>query len=158
MTLMCARYSHIPPQIDPKNAVHTNNELAQFLRNRELSCREWIHRPFLFYILHQSPEDEHYGRAMPLAQRCLELCVEHLFRTYGHNRHHGTWYIARSCVTKALVLLAAAKSGRIPLPPGWKEALEIARWTINRWSGEAPDLEWAQRILEDILGEVEKHV
>ncbi|KAH7221669.1 hypothetical protein BKA60DRAFT_595530 [Fusarium oxysporum] len=66
-------YSHIPPQIDPKNAVHTNNELAQFLRNRELSCREWIHRPFLFYILHQSPEDEHYGRAMPLAQRCLEF-------------------------------------------------------------------------------------
>ncbi|KAF5592118.1 heterokaryon incompatibility protein [Fusarium pseudocircinatum] len=84
-------YSHIPPQIDPKNAVHANNELAQFLKNRELSCREWIHRPFLFYILHKSPEDEHYGRAIPLAQRCLELCAEHLFRTYGHNRHHGTW-------------------------------------------------------------------
>ncbi|KAF5568270.1 heterokaryon incompatibility protein [Fusarium napiforme] len=66
-------YSHIPPQIDPKNAVHANNELAQFLKNRELSCREWIHRPFLFYILHRSPEDEHYSRAIPLAQRCLEL-------------------------------------------------------------------------------------
>ncbi|KAF5687273.1 oleate-activated transcription factor 1 [Fusarium circinatum] len=88
-------YSHIPPQIDPKNAVHANNELAQFLKNREISCREWIHRPFLFYVLHKSPEDEHYGRAIPLAQRCLELCVEHLFRTYGHNRHHGTWYIAQ---------------------------------------------------------------
>ncbi|KAF4437259.1 heterokaryon incompatibility [Fusarium acutatum] len=149
-------YSHIPPQIDPKNAVHANNELAQFLKNRELSCREWIHRPFLYYILHQSPEDEHYGRAIPLAQRCLKSCVEHLFRTYGHNRHHGTWYIARSCVTKALILLAAAKSGRIPLPSGWKEALEIARWTVNRWSGEAPDLEWAKRIMEDLLGEVEK--
>ncbi|KAG5766325.1 hypothetical protein H9Q72_005628 [Fusarium xylarioides] len=151
-------YSHIPPQIDPKNAVHANNELAQFLKNRELSCREWIHRPFLFYILHQPPEDEHYSRAIPLAQRCLESCVEHLFRTYGHNRHHGTWYIARSCVTKALILLAAAKSGRISLPSGWKEALEIARWTVNRWSGEAPDLQWAQRMLEDILGEVENHV
>ncbi|VTT55487.1 unnamed protein product [Fusarium fujikuroi] len=138
--------------------IHANNELAQFLKNRELSCREWIHRPFLFYVLHQSPEDEHYGRAIPLAQRCLELCVEHLFRTYGHNRHHGTWYIARSCVTKALILLAAAKSGRITLPPGWKEALEIARWTVNRWSSEAPDLEWAQRILETIVGEVEKNV
>ncbi|KAI1038699.1 hypothetical protein LB503_007758 [Fusarium chuoi] len=140
------------------NAVHANNELAQFLKNREISCREWIHRPFLFYVLHQSPEDEHYGRAIPLAQRCLELCVEHLFRTYGHNRHHGTWYIARSCVTKALILLAAAKSGRIPPPSGWKEALEIARWTVNRWPGEAPDLEWAQRILENIVGEAEKNV
>ncbi|KAF5966216.1 oleate-activated transcription factor 1 [Fusarium bulbicola] len=151
-------YSHIPPQIDPKNAVHTNNELAQFLKNRELSCREWIHRPFLFYVLHKSPEDEHYGRAIPLAQRCLELCVEHLFRTYGHNRHHGTWYISRSCVTKALILLAAAKSGRIPLPSGWKEALEIARWTLNRWSGEAQDLGWAQRMLDGIVGEVDKHL
>ncbi|KAF5677435.1 heterokaryon incompatibility protein [Fusarium denticulatum] len=68
-------YSHIPPQIDPKNTVHANNELAQFLKNRELSCREWIHRPFLFYIIHKSPEDEHYGRAIPLAQRCLELTL-----------------------------------------------------------------------------------
>ncbi|KAF5622962.1 heterokaryon incompatibility protein [Fusarium sp. NRRL 52700] len=68
-------YSHIPPQIDPKNAVHTNNELAQFLKNRELSCREWIHRPFLFYVLHQLPDDEHYVRAIPLAQRCLELTL-----------------------------------------------------------------------------------
>ncbi|KAF5251284.1 hypothetical protein FANTH_3576 [Fusarium anthophilum] len=68
-------HSHIPPQIDPKNVAHANNELAQFLKNRELSCREWIHRPFLFYVLHKSPEDEHYGRAIPLAQRCLELCT-----------------------------------------------------------------------------------
>lgn len=84
--------------------------------------------------------------------------MEHLFRTYGHNRHHGTWYIARSCMAKALILLAAAKSGRMPLPSGWKEALEIARWTVNRWSGEASDLEWAQRTLESIVGEVEKHM
>ncbi|KAF5543892.1 heterokaryon incompatibility protein [Fusarium mexicanum] len=141
-------YSHIPPQIDPKNAVHANNELAQFLKNRELSCREWIHRPFLFYVLHKSPEDEHYGRAIPLAQRCLELCVEHLFRTYGHNRHHGTWYIARSCVTKALILLAAAKSGRISLPSGWKEALETARWTQSEADRDQP---YRYRALESPL-------
>lgn len=61
-------------------------------------------------------------------------------------------------MTKALILLAAAKRGGILLPSGWKEALEIARWTVNRWSSEAPDLEWAQRILESIVGEVEKNV
>ncbi|KAJ4263517.1 hypothetical protein NW762_006336 [Fusarium torreyae] len=149
-------YSHIPPQIDPKNEDHANNELAQFVKNRAIAFREWIHRPFLFYILHQPPNDPHYEQAMPLAQKCLELCVKHLFRTYGHHRHHGTWYIARACVTRALILLACAKSCRIPMPRGWKDALEIARWTIHRWSAEAPDLQWAETVLKSILGSLDK--
>ncbi|KAM0549946.1 hypothetical protein ACHAPJ_009193 [Fusarium lateritium] len=149
-------YSHIPTQIDPKIEDHANNELAQFVKNRAIAFREWIHRPFLFYILHQPPNDPHYEQAMPLAQKCLELCVKHLFRTYGHHRHHGTWYVARACVTRAFILLACAKSYRIPMPRGWKDALEIARWTIHRWAAEAPDLQWAETVLESILGSLDK--
>ncbi|KAJ4320120.1 hypothetical protein N0V84_006007, partial [Fusarium piperis] len=91
-----------------------------------------------------------------LAGKCIEFCVKHLFRTFGHNRHHGTWCVARSYVTKALMLLAAAKSGKIPLPEGWKDALEIVRWTIHRWSAEAPDFQWTEHVLDSILKSVEK--
>ncbi|KAI8672282.1 Zn(2)-C6 fungal-type domain-containing protein [Fusarium sp. Ph1] len=147
-------HSHIPPQIDLKDDEMSNNELAQFVKNREISCREWIHRPLLFYVIHQNPSDPHYDEALPLAQKCLQLSVKHLFRIFGHNRHHGTWYIARSCITRALTLLAAAKSGRIPMPERWKDALEVARWTIHRWSTEAPDLQWAEHVLDNILRSV----
>ncbi|KAM5345649.1 hypothetical protein ACJ41O_011510 [Fusarium nematophilum] len=148
-------YSHIPPQIDPKDENLSNNELAQFVKNRALTAREWIHRPFLFYVIHQPPEDPYYESAMPLARRCLELCVKHLFRTYGHHRHHGTWYIGRACMTRSLVLLAAEKSGRVDMPEGWRDALEIARWTMRRWSGEAPDLHWALAVLDGVVRSVE---
>ncbi|RSL43296.1 hypothetical protein CEP53_011770 [Fusarium sp. AF-6] len=149
-------HSHIPPQIDLKDDEMSNNDLAQFVKNRELSCREWIHRPLLFYVIHQSPSDPHYDEALPLAQKCLQITVKHLLRTFGHNRHHGTWYVARSCMTRALTLLAAAKSGKLPLPEGWKEALEMARWTIHRWSTEAPDLQWAEQVLDNILRSIER--
>ncbi|KAL2687617.1 hypothetical protein Neosp_005179 [[Neocosmospora] mangrovei] len=149
-------HSHIPPQIGLKDNEMSNNELAHLVKNRGISCREWIHRPLLFYVIHQSPGDPHYDEALPLAQKCLEISVTHLFRTFGHNRHHGTWYVARCCITKALTLLAAAKCGRIPMPERWKEALEMARWTIHRWSTEAPDLQWAEHVLDNILRNVER--
>ncbi|KAF4449338.1 vegetative cell wall gp1 [Fusarium albosuccineum] len=148
-------FSHIPPQIDPKDEGLSNSELAQYARNRAIGCREWIHRPFLYYVIHQPPSAPYYEQAMPLARRCLELSVELLSRTYGHHRHHGTWYVGRACLTKALMFIAAEKSGKIQLPDGWKDALEIARWTLHRWSGEAPDLRWAEAILENVLSNVE---
>ncbi|KAF4442232.1 vegetative cell wall protein gp1 [Fusarium austroafricanum] len=149
-------YLHIPPEIDPRNVNHADNELAQLIKGREIGCREWIHRPFLFYVLHVTADDDDYHQAMPLAQKCLDLCVEHLSRTHGHHRHHGTWYVARACVTRALLLAISIRCGRIPRPTGWKYALENALRTINLWSAEAPDLARAFTVLESVLSGIEE--
>ncbi|CAH0058243.1 unnamed protein product [Clonostachys solani] len=143
-------YSHVPPQLNPQHEGHENSELGQFLAKRAISFREWIHRPFLYYIIHRPPSDPIYDQVMPLAQKCLELCVQQMIRTFGNHRHHGTWYVSRVCIARALLLLAAARSGKISLPEDWKEALEIARGTVRRWCGEATDLRWAEAIFDDI--------
>lgn len=72
------------------------------------------------------------------------------------HRHHGTWYVARTSMTRALLLLAAARSKKIEMPQNWSEAVDLALQTLQYWAKEAPDLEKAAsylRILMDNLGE-----
>ena len=103
----------------------------------------------MYYVIHQPPEDPYFPEALPRARKCVELCVEHMARTFSHHRHHGTWYIARASLTRALIILAAAKSGKIELPEGTVEALDEAHRTLERWSSEAPDLRLGLRVLEE---------
>ncbi|CAI4212826.1 unnamed protein product [Parascedosporium putredinis] len=110
-------YSHIPPP-SPARPPTTPNELAHFIHHRALACREWIHRPFLYYVLHRAPDDPYMALALPLARECLDMCVRGQFAAYAFRRHHGTWFVARTTAIRALLLLAAAKSGRITLPEG----------------------------------------
>lgn len=149
-----SRYSHIPSPIDPKRHEAAGDELTVYVKNRERAGREWIHRPLLYHVLHNSPGDPNYDLAMPAAQRCLELCVEHLFSSIGHHRHHGTWYIARTCVTRVLLLVAAARSCKFSMPQGWKDAIEIALRILSRWAAEAPDLRWAEEVLSCVVGNI----
>ncbi|KAJ2902733.1 hypothetical protein MKZ38_000159 [Zalerion maritima] len=146
--------SHIPPQISLDNDKLSNDELAHYVYNRALTCREWIHRPFLYYIIHQPAEDSNFAQALPLARKCLELCVEHLFRSAAHHRHHGTWYIARSSMSRALLLLGASRSAKIQLPESSRDAVDKARCTLELWCEEAPDLQWALEVLNNIYAQV----
>ncbi|KAH6892564.1 vegetative cell wall protein gp1 [Thelonectria olida] len=143
--------SHIPPQINLGQSERVNNELAYLVHGRAISCREWIHRPFLYYVIHQPLDDPFISQAMPLAEKCLELCVECQFRVQRFHRHHGSWYIARTSVTRALLLLAAARSKKIKLPDRWREALESATKTVEYWAAEAPDLKRAAEVLNHLM-------
>ncbi|KZL84807.1 vegetative cell wall protein gp1 [Colletotrichum incanum] len=146
---------HIPSQINWQNRELSNNELVHFIQNRATSCREWIHRPFIYYVVHQPPDDPWIPRVMPLAEKCLELSVELLLDANPHHRHHGTWFMARAAMTRALLVLAAVKSGRFHrLPERWKQAVDTATWALQRWYGEAPDLRRAASVLEDLVGQV----
>lgn len=121
------------------------------MHNRALACKEWIHRPFLYYVLHKAPEDPDLPLALPLAERCIELCIEHQLRCFPHHRHHGTWLVARTSLSRALLILAAMKSGKVTIPDMAREALEHARWTVSLWSAEAPDLKWGLAVLDDLM-------
>ncbi|KEZ45571.1 hypothetical protein SAPIO_CDS1908 [Scedosporium apiospermum] len=82
--------SHIPPPISSNVIEHPPNEFAHFIRNRALACREWIHRPFLYYAIHQPPDDPYIPHILPLVEKCLEVCIQGQFEAYAFRRHHGT--------------------------------------------------------------------
>ncbi|KAF4936621.1 1-aminocyclopropane-1-carboxylate oxidase [Colletotrichum fructicola] len=145
---------HIPSQINWQNREHSSNELVHYIQNRAESCREWIHRPFVYYVIHQPPEDPWIPRVLPLAEKGLEIAVELLLDANPHHRHHGTWFMARAAMTRALLVLAAVKSGRFRLPDRWKHAVDSATWALQRWYGEAPDLRKAASVLEELMGQI----
>ncbi|KAF2658597.1 hypothetical protein K491DRAFT_592537 [Lophiostoma macrostomum CBS 122681] len=139
--------SHVPPPIDQEVSDH---ELAHFINIRSVSCREWIHRPFLYYAIHQSRDDPYMEQALPLAERCLQCCVSLIFQSPKH-RQHGTWYVCRLSFSRALLLVAAVRSGRFSLPHGWEEAMQIARDILHSYKGEAADLQEASNLLEMLI-------
>ncbi|TDZ34854.1 hypothetical protein C8035_v010256 [Colletotrichum spinosum] len=145
---------HIPSQINWQNRERSGNELVHYIQNRAESCREWIHRPFVYYVAHQPPDDPWIPRVKPLAQKCLDLSVELLLEANPHHRHHGTWFMARAAMARALLVLAAVKSGRFRLPDRWRQAVDSATWALQRWYGEAPDLRRAASVLENLVGQI----
>ncbi|KAI1385482.1 vegetative cell wall protein gp1 [Hypoxylon trugodes] len=146
--------SHIPPPIDMDNWEVANNELAHYVRNRMLSSREWIRRPLVYYLIHQPPDDPYASRVRPLADTCLNLCVDLLLQVDYHHRHHGSWFVARTSTARAFILLAAARNGRISMPLRWKEAVSVARNILQYWSSEAPDLQRAAVVLDNIAADI----
>ncbi|KAL3478319.1 hypothetical protein BJX99DRAFT_107854 [Aspergillus californicus] len=147
-------YSHIPPQISIDQSEGPNNELAHYVRQRAIVYREWIHRPFLYYVIHQPIDDPFIAQATPLARKCLRLCVDTQLLIQPFHRHHGSWYVARNSMTRALLLLAAARSKKIEMPEGWEKALDHALQTLQYWAKEAPDLERAATLLQEMMGNV----
>lgn len=111
--------------------------------------REWIHRPFLYYAIHQPADDEFLDRVKPLAEACLRSGVESTLQSPLH-RQHGTWNVCRGAVVRTLMILAAVRSGRVELPERWREALDRGMEILRLWKAEAPDLEAAYGVLEKI--------
>lgn len=54
---------------------------------------------------------------------------------------------------RALIILAAARSGRLELPEGWRETVEAAGRMLRRWEGDAPDFGLAVEVLERVAME-----
>lgn len=151
---MIQRSAHIPPQINFDHDGGFNNELAQHVRVRAMACQEWIHRPFLYYAIHQPSDDPGLPQAVPLAEKCLDLCVQIQFIVEPFHRHHGTWFVARTSITRALLLLAGARSERLRMPERWKDAVRHAVQAVEYWAQEAPDLGRSLGVLRDLMGAI----
>ncbi|KAH8891500.1 vegetative cell wall protein gp1 [Thozetella sp. PMI_491] len=142
--------SHIPPQIDIANWEASTTELAHYVQHRAQAGREWIRRPFLYYMIHQPAGDPFLDRVRPLAEGCLGLCVKMMLDMVSHHRHHGTWYVIRTAAARAFIVLAAARSGRFQMPEGWMAAIDTAAKALERWAEEAPDFKQVAAILESL--------
>lgn len=145
------RCSHIPPRINLNQSEGFNSELAYFVQGRGISCREWIHRPFLYYAIHQPAEDPIMPQIMPLAQECLRLCVEWQSNVLPYHLHHGTWYQARSSATRALLLIAAFRSGTIEMPLNWKHTVQLALNCLQHWARDGSDIAQAADSVQSLF-------
>ncbi|KAM5457727.1 hypothetical protein McanCB49686_002712 [Microsporum canis] len=151
LLLLLHRRQHIPPQLRFDDFETPDNEFALLLKGRYFTCREWIHRPFLHYVLHRPPDDPYRPQAVPIAQAALQACSA-LIVTCVHNHRHGaTWSVVRRALTCAFLLLAAARQGFYAPLVDWTARVNNTIQYIAKWEREAVDLRWAKQVLEDIL-------
>ncbi|OTA91513.1 hypothetical protein M434DRAFT_397170 [Hypoxylon sp. CO27-5] len=147
------------------------NELSFFLQTRYLCVIEWLHRPFLYCLLHAQPSP---ARALnlpplvPLAQRNIDISCALIRLVAVHHRHGGIWGLTRRSFVCSLLLIAAARYNvrdrdlgtqvalsseqRIHLPSDWHKFVRMSINTIQRWETcGAKDLQWMGRILQGLV-------
>ncbi|PTU18051.1 hypothetical protein P175DRAFT_0534955 [Aspergillus ochraceoroseus IBT 24754] len=137
--------SNLPAQLRYEQEELQHRELPFFTSMRIMTARESLYRPFLYRVVHSLQAQP--AVVQDLASRCLDLC-----RTLTHHvaiqyRHHGSWLMARCAFRCGLSILAAARSGRIPVPPDWRECVEKAIATVRFWAKDASDLETLDKSL-----------
>lgn len=136
--------AHLPDALKFSDQEVPDTEYSLFLKTRYLTCWEWIHRPFLYLMLHQQdilPGDQEARVFLPLAKECLHTCAELITLVTKHHRHGGVWGLLRKCFGSALMLIAAAHSEALELQAQKVHALvQLTRDTIVRWNIDSKDL------------------
>lgn len=146
---------HLPYTFENESSHAPPDELHFLLRARSLELRERIWRPFLFRVIHAERRDAEEPRNLEYAARSLSLIFQYMDLLSIKHRHHGSWYGARQLFTKALLILAAAKSGKIPLPEDWISRIELVQVELEYWEVESPDLRMARLTLSQIFSDIE---
>lgn len=93
---------------------------------------------------------------MALAKAGLQISVDMILSRFPRHkhRHHGTWYLCRYSASRALILLAAAKSSRVELPSQWRDAVDMAVAVLEAWSDEARDIKKAGEVVAAIAVQI----
>lgn len=121
------------------------------LHARLADFRERIYRPFLYLAIHLPRTDPAQDTLAPYVQRCVGACLSFLHRGTPRHRHHGTWYENRGMFLKTLLVVAAARSGKVRLPNDWLDGAGRCVAGLRFWEAEAPDLKEAREILGELL-------
>ncbi|KAL1979472.1 hypothetical protein VTN96DRAFT_5716 [Rasamsonia emersonii] len=131
-------------------------ELPFFLHCRIFYVQECLFRPFLFRVIH-SPVPQPPA-IQDFAQRCVEASYNNARCVTLQHRHHGSWFMGRAAFRCGLSLLAAAHSGKVEMPPDWRQCVETALVTTEFWGEEAVDLRKLGRIFRTIYERLSKNV
>ena len=83
-----------------------------------------------------------------------EACIARTIEGSKKHRHHGSWYHNRQMAMTSPLLIAAVKSGKISVPPVWRDGVLRTLAGLRYWGVEAPDAEEVRLILESMLGEL----
>ncbi|KAK5165204.1 uncharacterized protein LTR77_009302 [Saxophila tyrrhenica] len=147
-------WDHIPgspssaPQID-------TDELTYMLYLDYADLRERIWRPFLYIAVHGQVSEADQLIVMAGANKCLDTSFVMLEKALLKHRHHGCWQTIRCMITKALLVLAAAKSRRGEIRSDWRSVVRSFQAYLQYWETEAPDLGAARSALSTLVAEID---
>jgi hypothetical protein len=124
------------------------------VRGRTIDIKSWLYSPFLYYAIHNPPDDRYQKLIQPFVQKALEFLTSMIWSLKVRHRHHGTWYGVRNGTTAALSLIAAVKCGHIDVPDEWKDIVKAQIEALRYWEGETPDFGKARVVLQEMIDEL----
>ncbi|KAK7216348.1 hypothetical protein V2G26_004351 [Clonostachys chloroleuca] len=143
----------LPPELS-LDLPHERDGVCVFvLRGHLVNFYEALYWPFLMARLTASVSSPDLARAVDeLGKKGIEA---HIRRIYVNlpgfmHRHHGTWFMIRTCMRSAVILLGAAKL-KYPLPQCWGDAVWQVWRLVSEWEGEISDLREWNRFLKQSL-------
>ncbi|KAH8199777.1 hypothetical protein TruAng_006058 [Truncatella angustata] len=134
------------------------SECGGFLRQRYLTCKSVIYRPYLAWLLANGPHEVRGVSRDDIITRatvCLDACTSHILALTGfaHTVLVDTWICALSMATAMMILLATGRSVRqinhrydiMETGPHLRKVFQ--RWQENLGAPESPSVEQALRII-----------
>ncbi|PVH85798.1 hypothetical protein DL98DRAFT_37513 [Cadophora sp. DSE1049] len=128
-----------------------SEELTYLVGMRLLEIKLWLYRPFVFHAIHSFSADPHLPLIQPLIDKAMFNCSRFIEATAIKHRHHGTWMVLNAATMASLTIIAAANSGRLAVPEGWRHTVELQILTLKYWEQESPDMQKARILLQDML-------
>lgn len=129
------------------------DELTYMLWLNYVDLRERIWRPFVYLAVHDSTPETDTSLVSAGAQKCLDMCFQTLEGARLKHRHHGLWLTIRCMFSKALLIIAAAKSeNNLEMPEDWQRRVEEFQDYMRYWEEEAPECKGIRLALESLMG------
>lgn len=135
-----------------------STEHGGFLRQRYLTCRSVIYRPYLMWTLSGAQIDYPSLDAGATA-RCLDACLLHMLnlRGFGHTVLVDTWICALSMAGAMCLLLAACRTPALRDMLAARDVLACGRhlgrlfesWTAAMGGQRSPSIEQSVRIIAE---------
>ncbi|KAK5721136.1 hypothetical protein LTR15_007100 [Elasticomyces elasticus] len=147
-------WQHIPGSPLPTFQQEAD-ELTFMMLLNYFDLRERIWRPFVYVAVHSVSLPEDQEIISMCATLCLNLSFEMIEGSTVKHRHHGCWLTARCLVTKALLIVAAARSARVEMRPDWKRHVHGLQTFLQYWQVEAPDLGSASCAITTLLANMD---
>lgn len=124
----------------PHGLDRSSDDVLNFILEGHLgNCYEFIYWPFIKHTIN-SPfrnlsTDEYVRKGLQAAMDRLNIN-----KPGFKHRHHGTYYLIRSCTRSAFVLLAAHLKGNLEdlMPIGWFETIWSVVDLLEFWQDELP--------------------
>ncbi|KAK6212216.1 C6 zinc finger protein [Colletotrichum tabaci] len=144
------------------NSQSTATEHGGFLRQRYLTCRSVIYRPYLMWMLSGMAGGNVISQdALKNCKACLDACLLHILnlRGFGQTVLVDTWICSLSMAGAMLVLLAACRIQALKdlIGPEVLSAGDHLRQLLQGWQGvmgepTSPSVDQAIRIISDADG------
>ncbi|KAI1864481.1 uncharacterized protein JN550_008768 [Neoarthrinium moseri] len=145
-------------QFDAHDIDKWPSECGGFLRQRYLTCKSVIYRPYLAWLLANGPNDVRGVAKSEIVERakvCLDACTSHILALTGfsHTVLVDTWICVLSMATAMMILLATCRSVRqsthrhdvMETGPHLRKVFH--KWRETLGSPESPSVEQGIRII-----------